>query len=81
MYPYWQMFHNHMGKARGDPKKLIGDMLDETSIEIAPTVRAWLCSHRLHLCYMFGDYQQAMIEAKGCEIVLSHPFGASDDAM
>ena len=83
MYPYWQFLNNHMGRGRGNPLKLIGDIFDETSNDMArlPTVYAWSSFHRMNLSFLLGDYQQALMEAKGCDVLLSHPFGASDVAM
>ncbi|KAL7570248.1 hypothetical protein ACA910_020671 [Epithemia clementina (nom. ined.)] len=78
--PYWQFLNNLMGKARDDPKLLIGDVYDETTMDVdyIPTVSSWNYYHRMVLSYMVGDYDQAFTESQGCEVLISHPLGAVD---
>ena len=83
LYPLWQLINNHMGKARGDPRRLIGDVFDETKFDAKrfPTIENWCFFHRMMLSYTVGDYDQALIEAEGCKLLISYPLGASDVAV
>ena len=77
------MLNNLMGKARDDPKKLIGDLHDETELDVGrnPTVYIWSHFHRMMLCYILCDYDQAYKEGEGCMVLISHPFGSGDTAV
>ncbi|KAL7569041.1 hypothetical protein ACA910_021320 [Epithemia clementina (nom. ined.)] len=83
IYPFWQLLNNLMGNARDDPTKLIGDFYDETKSDdtCLKTVQSWSCSYRSILSYFVGDYDQALNETEGYEVLITHPFGAGDVAI
>ena len=81
--PLWQMVHNFMGKADGDPKVLTGEIMEqEYTIQYArennKTLLIWSHFYRLLLAYMFGDFESAEVHASLCRCVESNPFGSSD---
>ena len=80
MFPFWQLLNNLMGKARGDPKKLIGHIHDESQFDTCkyPTILIWSHFYRMLLCYILCDYDRAYDEAEGCQVLITHPFGSGD---
>jgi tetratricopeptide (TPR) repeat protein len=81
--PLWQMVHNFMGKAHGDPQVLTGEIMEqEYTVQYArennKTLLIWSHFYRLLLNYMFGDFESAEVHASVCRVAENNPFGSSD---
>jgi len=67
--PLWQVAHNLMGLAAGDPKDLDGEIFSQTQIEAAGSksrlLSSLICFPRMLLCYQFGDYEKSIGFARG----------------
>jgi predicted ATPase len=71
--PLWQMVHNFMGKAHGDPQVLTGEIMEqEYTVQYArennKTLLIWSHFYRLLLNYMFGDFESAEVHASVCRV-------------
>lgn len=81
--PIWQMVHNLMGHAHGDPTILTGEVMDqEYSLQYArennKSLLVWIHFYRMFLCYILGDYESAEVHASVCRAAENNPFGTSD---
>jgi len=81
--PFHQFIQNLMGKGRGDPKRLIGDIFDEESQEKSKQTQSnlhWSSFQRMIIAYLLGDFDKAQIEADACSALTYLPFGSVDAA-
>lgn len=81
--PAWQMAHNMMGKAYGDPTILTGEIMNqEHAIQYAREnnkgLLIWIHFYRMFIAYLLGDFESAEIHAGVCRIAENNPFGTSD---
>lgn len=82
IYPYWQFLKNLLGEARGNPKKLIGDIFDETDCDRSSAqLNAWRNFNRMVLSYTVGDWDQALKEAEGCKFIMYNRLGPTTVVM
>jgi histidine kinase len=81
----WQMMKNLMGHAKGDPKVLTGEIMEESMLEQWKheniSVYTWSHFHRMLLAYLFGDYDRAEQFSQGCLVIADYPWGAVDVAI
>lgn len=84
--PLWQTIHNFQGRAHGDSKQLIGEIMDQEStvrdgMESNPSLVLWTRFCCMMLAYHFSDYEMAVQFSVGSEQLYSSYYGAMDSGI
>jgi len=83
--PLWQMTHNFMGRAQGNPKVLSGEVMDQETLmaeaaESCPGLIAWIRCYCMVLALFLGDYGRAEEFSTTSHEIYDHSYGAMDAA-
>jgi tetratricopeptide (TPR) repeat protein len=85
MKPVQQLIDNFTGRAKGDPRYLVGDHVDQNVAVTpqyareSPAVYIWSKFYSMVVAFVFGDYSLALRYNEGIDALYTeHNFGAMD---